>query len=67
MSRASKWMVTCLLMYKYASHSAHMLFTMTLVDHGVGLANIGWMSGVVGHAISLGVALLVGIILSNNR
>ena len=42
MSRSSKWMVTSLLVYKFASHSSHMLFTMALVDKGVRMSNIGF-------------------------
>ncbi|XP_031571708.1 major facilitator superfamily domain-containing protein 3-like [Actinia tenebrosa] len=67
MSRGSKWMVTCLLVYKFASHSSHLLFTMALVDRGVKVSNIGLMSGVIGHVISLLVAMVIGIMLSQKR
>lgn len=67
MSRGSKWLITCLLLYKYSSHSCHLLFTMELVDQGVGVDTIALTSGVVGHILSIAVALVVGIILSNNR
>lgn len=66
-SRGSKWLITCLLVYKYSSHSCQMLFTMILVDQGIGADVIGLMSGVVGQTVSLSVALIVGIILSKNR
>lgn len=67
MSRGSKWLVTCLLTYKFASHSSHLLFTMALVDQGVRVRNIGLMSGVIGHVISLLVAMVIGIMLSQKR
>lgn len=66
-SRGSLWLITCLLLYKYASHSCNMMFTMVLVDQGVTMDTIGLTSGIAGHIFSLATAMVAGIILTNTR
>lgn len=66
-SSGSTWLIMCLLLYKYASHSCNMLFTMVLVDQGVTMETIGITSGIVGNLLSLAVAMVTGAMLTRTR
>ncbi|XP_032241570.2 major facilitator superfamily domain-containing protein 3 [Nematostella vectensis] len=66
-SPGTLWLLVCLIIYKFASHGSNMMFTMALVDKGVAVSNIGLVSGIFGHVVSLAIAGLTGTILVSSR